>query len=94
MDSSCAINILEGKLNLEHQHAGLVLRFKQLAERSWTIRLTHIYREGNHLADHLANKGHDLDYETHSIRRDDASVLYWARYDAMGCAEQRLIRAL
>ncbi|CAN1760045.1 Putative ribonuclease H protein At1g65750 [Linum perenne] len=39
MDSSCAIKLLEGKLNLEHQHAGLVLRFKQLTERSWTIRL-------------------------------------------------------
>ncbi|CAN1191383.1 Putative ribonuclease H protein At1g65750 [Linum perenne] len=94
MDSSCSINMLEGKSNLEHQHAGLVLRFKQLAERSWTIRLTHIYREGNHLADHLANKGHDLDYGTHTIRRDDDSVLYWARYDAMGCEEQRLICAL
>ncbi|CAN1140993.1 Putative ribonuclease H protein At1g65750 [Linum perenne] len=94
MDSSCAISILDGKLNLEHQHTGLVLRFKQLAERSWTIQLTHIYREGNHLADHLANKGHDLDYGTHSIRQDEASVLYWARYDAMGCAEQRLISAM
>ncbi|CAN1144840.1 hypothetical protein LINPERPRIM_LOCUS16846, partial [Linum perenne] len=53
-----------------------------------------IYREGNHLADHLANKGHDLTYGTHSIGRDEASVLYWARYDAMGCAEQRAICVL
>ncbi|CAN1766599.1 Putative ribonuclease H protein At1g65750 [Linum perenne] len=94
MDSLCAISILEGGFNLEHQHAGQVLRFRQLRERDWTIRLTHIYREGNHLADYLANKGHSLAYGTHSIRPDDAMVLYWARYDFMGCEESRMIRAM
>ncbi|CAN1182976.1 Putative ribonuclease H protein At1g65750 [Linum perenne] len=93
MDSSCAISILNGQLNLEHQHAGLVLRLRRLLERRWRVRIIHIFREGNHLADHIANRGHDLNFGIHTMRLDDATIQQWARYDLMGCSETRRVRS-
>ncbi|CAN1849896.1 hypothetical protein LINPERHAP1_LOCUS39581 [Linum perenne] len=38
-------------------------------ERKWKVTLKHIYRETNHFADALANKGHGADLETHTYIR-------------------------
>ncbi|CAN1139749.1 hypothetical protein LINPERPRIM_LOCUS23849 [Linum perenne] len=32
-----------------------------------SVRLKHIYREVNFMADHLANKGHNLTFGVHSL---------------------------
>ncbi|CAN1323346.1 Putative ribonuclease H protein At1g65750 [Linum perenne] len=70
------------------------MRFRHILKRSWTVRVTHIFREGNHMADHLANRGQGLNFGTHTMRLDDNTIQYWARYDAVGCEESRMIRAL
>ncbi|CAN1167702.1 Putative ribonuclease H protein At1g65750 [Linum perenne] len=76
VDSACAVALLNGNWNLEHQHACLLDRFKQLIARPWRICVKHIYREGNHLADYLARTGHALPLGTHDIAQSDAQLSY------------------
>ncbi|CAN1337343.1 hypothetical protein LINPERPRIM_LOCUS37570, partial [Linum perenne] len=61
---------------LEHQHAPIVLQYRRLKERNWTVVLKHIFREENHLADALADKGHSSSWGTHTINCDDSTVRY------------------
>ncbi|CAN1165600.1 Putative ribonuclease H protein At1g65750 [Linum perenne] len=90
-DSMCAIKLLADAGNREHQHAAIVRKFKHLTERNWRVNIKHIYREANHLADCLANKGHALELGTHSVNRSEANVLYWSSYDVVGSAEPRRV---
>ncbi|CAN1354950.1 Putative ribonuclease H protein At1g65750 [Linum perenne] len=57
-NSACAIQLLSNSGNRGHQHASLVLQFDELRRRDWEVKIQHIYREGNCLADHLANIGY------------------------------------
>ncbi|CAN1146791.1 Putative ribonuclease H protein At1g65750 [Linum perenne] len=90
-DSTCAIHLLTEEGNRDHQHAAVVRKYRHLVERNWRVNVKHIYREANHLADALANKGHTLELGTHSMERTDRSVIYWETYDSVGGAEPRRI---
>ncbi|CAN0859778.1 hypothetical protein LINGRAHAP2_LOCUS7759 [Linum grandiflorum] len=50
-----AITILAKDSKLDHQHAALVLQFKEIYRRHWEVHLFHSYREANNVVDYLAN---------------------------------------
>ncbi|CAN0826718.1 Putative ribonuclease H protein At1g65750 [Linum grandiflorum] len=79
-DSVAAISILTKDSELDHQHAALVLQFKELCNRQLEVHLSHIYREANYVADYLANLGHSLSYGN------------WLHYDIIGVSMPRLVR--
>ncbi|CAN1339270.1 Putative beta-glucosidase 41 [Linum perenne] len=56
LDSLCAVQLLTDMGNLEHQHATIVSRYRSLLHRAWNLKVVHIYREGNCLADSLASR--------------------------------------
>ncbi|CAN1185855.1 Putative ribonuclease H protein At1g65750 [Linum perenne] len=91
VDSACAVALLNGSWNLEHQHACILDRFRQLSARPWRVRVYHIYREGNHLVDFLARKGHELPMGVHNVAHTDAQLVYWGRYDIVGGSESRRV---
>ncbi|CAN0899108.1 Putative ribonuclease H protein At1g65750 [Linum grandiflorum] len=64
-DSMAAIDILAKDLDLDHQHAALVLQFKEFCSRQWEVHLSHIYREAHNATDYLVNLGHSLTYGLH-----------------------------
>ncbi|CAN1804498.1 Putative ribonuclease H protein At1g65750 [Linum perenne] len=92
-DSAVVVKLVSKDALGEHQHATLVSRLRNLIQRSWQVSVKFIYREANHLADSLANKGHDLALGVHSIDSSESSVLYWAKYDLVGGSESRTIFA-
>ncbi|CAN0861052.1 hypothetical protein LINGRAHAP2_LOCUS8109 [Linum grandiflorum] len=47
---------------LVHQHAALVMQFKEICRRQWEVHLSHINREANNAADFLTNLGHSFTY--------------------------------
>ncbi|CAN1155704.1 hypothetical protein LINPERHAP2_LOCUS20557, partial [Linum perenne] len=49
--------------NSRHNH--ILLQIRQLIERDWTVKVTHIYRERTRVADLLAHLGHDLSLGSH-----------------------------
>ncbi|CAN1177697.1 Putative ribonuclease H protein At1g65750 [Linum perenne] len=91
IDSTCVIKILSKEGSLNHQHVVAVGRIKSILQRDWTVNFMHIYREENCLADHLPNKGHDLNLDVHTIDTAKKMVLYWARYDLFGDFEARSV---
>ncbi|CAN1152638.1 Putative ribonuclease H protein At1g65750 [Linum perenne] len=59
--------------------------------RDWEVILKHIYREGNHAADYLANLGHQLSIGLHLIPTSDCNLGYHLLYDSLGISEPRNI---
>ncbi|CAN0904913.1 Putative ribonuclease H protein At1g65750, partial [Linum grandiflorum] len=90
-DSRAAIAILAKDSELDHQHAALVLRFKELCNRQWEVQISHIYREANYAADYLANLGHSLSYGMHLFDSLDRGLSYWLHYDLIGVSTPRLV---
>ncbi|CAI0459471.1 unnamed protein product [Linum tenue] len=84
LDSQTAITLLQDTGSHSHQHASLTLAFQSLLRREWEVRITHIYREANFLADCLAHKGHSLSPGYHPIALSDLDVSRWALFDSVG----------
>ncbi|CAN1835923.1 Putative ribonuclease H protein At1g65750 [Linum perenne] len=89
MDSSVAINLFLATEEPMHQHAGEVLRFRELRTLGWSINIRHVYREGNKVADFLANRGHDFPFGSHSFPLSDCNLSYFLRYDCLDISEPR-----
>ncbi|CAN0903393.1 Putative ribonuclease H protein At1g65750 [Linum grandiflorum] len=90
-DSLAASKLLQQRDNPDHQHASLVLQFQQLLRREWEVKLFHVYREGNCLADHLAGRGHGLPLGTHPVDVCDPAVASWIAYDRLRSSQPRLV---
>ncbi|CAN0922217.1 hypothetical protein LINGRAHAP2_LOCUS32977 [Linum grandiflorum] len=56
----------------DHRHANLVMQYQEFLRRDWEVQLSHIYREGNFMADHWALRGHSLPFGSHDI---DVSII-------------------
>ncbi|CAN1182845.1 hypothetical protein LINPERPRIM_LOCUS31788, partial [Linum perenne] len=59
LDSICVSRLLSKVGNVYYQHSSIVEKFRILMNQDWRVKLIHIFREGNFLADYLANMGHD-----------------------------------
>ncbi|CAI0378945.1 unnamed protein product [Linum tenue] len=91
LDSTTAINILSSHDHTEHRYRNLVLQFQGLIQRNWEVRISHIYREGNKVADFLANTGHSVSIGYHVFESSDSGLTYWILYDVLGISQTRLI---
>ncbi|CAN0843550.1 hypothetical protein LINGRAHAP2_LOCUS3902, partial [Linum grandiflorum] len=58
MDSSCAMSFLLGDPPYDARHKSCIIEARQLLTRDWEVVTSHIYREGNIVADLLAHYGH------------------------------------
>ncbi|CAN1165503.1 Putative ribonuclease H protein At1g65750 [Linum perenne] len=90
-DSACAVQLLQNTRNFDHQHASLILQFEELFRRDWEVKIQHVYREGNFLADHLSNIGHLFPFGLHLIDGSTPAVAHWIAYDRMRSAQSRLV---
>ncbi|CAN1123825.1 Putative ribonuclease H protein At1g65750 [Linum perenne] len=85
MDSQAAIAILMDKSDtITHQHALEVYEFREWLGRDWVLKLKHVYREANQVADFLASHGHTLPRGCHSVPMSNCNLIYHVRYDCMG----------
>ncbi|CAL1375573.1 unnamed protein product [Linum trigynum] len=91
LDSTTAINILTSQDQIEHRYHNLVLQFQRLLQQNWEVKISHIYREGNKVADFLANKGHSASIGFHIFESADPGLNFWILYDVLGITQNRLI---
>ncbi|CAN1805793.1 hypothetical protein LINPERHAP1_LOCUS27658 [Linum perenne] len=91
IDFICAVKLLSTTTYLDHQHTTIVCQYRRLLERNWKVTLKHIYREANHFADVLANKGHGIDLGTHTVKCTDSIIKHYEQYDLMRESETLLI---
>ncbi|CAN0824496.1 Putative ribonuclease H protein At1g65750, partial [Linum grandiflorum] len=85
-DSRTAISILSKDSELRHQHAALVIQFKE-----WEVTLNHIYREANCAADYLANLDHFLMFGLHIVNLPDRGLSHWFRYKIINVSLTRSV---
>ncbi|CAN1811144.1 Putative ribonuclease H protein At1g65750 [Linum perenne] len=90
-DSRAAVSILQKGVGMQHQHKALVAEFANLSSREWEVNLSHVYREANCAADHLANLGHSFSVGLYLFDFPDVSLSYWLRYDLIGVALPRVL---
>ncbi|CAL1366987.1 unnamed protein product [Linum trigynum] len=84
LDSRTTMSLLKDSGQHNHQHANLTLSFQALLRRDWIVRITHIYRESNFLADCLAHKGHSLTPGFHFVPVSDPDICHWTLFDSVG----------
>ncbi|CAN1787383.1 Putative ribonuclease H protein At1g65750 [Linum perenne] len=84
MDSRVALDLLWATGVQTHQHAGEIHALRCLISRDWEVSFSHVYREGNHAADFLANIGHSLPFGFHVFPTTDCNLGYFLRRDCMG----------
>ncbi|XP_057419026.1 uncharacterized protein LOC130713258 [Lotus japonicus] len=68
-DSSVAVQLVTLGCDPWHPYGGLVGQIRAWMERAWEVRVVHVRREANQVADCLANMAHDLTLGIHVIER-------------------------
>ncbi|CAN1777220.1 Putative ribonuclease H protein At1g65750, partial [Linum perenne] len=91
LDSTAAISLLLSEEDPSHQHATEVLKFRGLQRRNCTIRVRHVYREGNKAVDYLACRGHDFPFGAHVFPSLDSNLGHILRHDCLGISEPRFV---
>ncbi|CAI0548092.1 unnamed protein product, partial [Linum tenue] len=89
LDFQCAVQLLQGETSDDHPYAACISRFRELCSRSWSVKVSHIYREGNVCADYLASRGLSLPFGCHLIPTSDPLLSYWTLYDCQGVSIPR-----
>lgn len=74
-----------------HPCAALVKSIRTLLSRAWNIRITHVRREGNRLADWLADYSHSLPLGLHKLERPPAGCGEILMHDIIGVGFPRRI---
>ncbi|CAN0854912.1 Putative ribonuclease H protein At1g65750 [Linum grandiflorum] len=91
LDSSCALAFLLGDPPDDAKHRSCIREARQLLARDWKVITSHIYREGNSVADLLAYHGHSLDFGFHILSSLPRSVVDSIQADMAGIVFPRFI---
>ncbi|CAL1414282.1 unnamed protein product [Linum trigynum] len=88
---SCTTKALIENATPQHPHYTLVAEIRRWLEQAWLVRIEHVYREANYVADHLASVGHSLPIGVHGIQVPSSTLCYWLYFDIAGIQTPRLI---
>ncbi|CAN1136577.1 Putative ribonuclease H protein At1g65750 [Linum perenne] len=65
LDSVAAVTAILGDQDEDSRHGRTLDTINELRRRNWQVTISHIFREGNNVADLLAHHGHTLDFCLH-----------------------------
>ncbi|CAN1152491.1 Putative ribonuclease H protein At1g65750, partial [Linum perenne] len=65
LDSLAAVTAILGEQEEDIRHGRTLESISELRRRNWEVTISHIFREGNRVADLLAHHGHSLDFDIH-----------------------------
>ena len=63
LDSILTISLIRKGVDKKHPYALVIVKIQELLGRDWWVHMSHIFWEGNHTADCIANLGHSLQLE-------------------------------
>ncbi|CAI0545960.1 unnamed protein product [Linum tenue] len=87
LDSLCAVQLLRSLDSPDHQQAAIIQRFRELLTHQWEVVVSHIFREGNKCANHLASRGHLLPLGYHPNSYSDPILCNFIMYNCQGLSE-------
>ncbi|CAN1828453.1 Putative ribonuclease H protein At1g65750 [Linum perenne] len=64
-DSIAVVGSIHDAPDEDARHSATVLQIHELLNREWEVKTSHVFREGNRVADLLAHLGHSLEWDTH-----------------------------
>ncbi|CAN1830427.1 hypothetical protein LINPERHAP1_LOCUS32848 [Linum perenne] len=65
LDSLPAVTTILGTQEEDSRHGRTLDSIYELRSRNWEVTISHIFREGNRVADLLAHHGHTLEFGFH-----------------------------
>ncbi|XP_019094473.1 PREDICTED: uncharacterized protein LOC109129898 [Camelina sativa] len=92
VDSLLVVGLLKSGISSAHPLSFLVRLCQSFVSRDWLVRINHVYREANRLADGLANYAFSLQLGFHSFNSCPDVVCEILREDAVGTVVSRAVR--
>ncbi|CAI0389214.1 unnamed protein product [Linum tenue] len=89
-DSNTAVTLI-ASATTNHPHYTTVAEIRRWLERPWQVKIEHVYREANFVADYLASLGHSLAVGMHVFDVPSTMLLYWLYFDRVGVQTPRLV---
>ncbi|CAA7051415.1 unnamed protein product [Microthlaspi erraticum] len=89
IDSELVVGFLTTGIGSSHPLSFLVHLCHGFIKRDWEVRISHVYREANHLADGLANYAFTLALGLHSFVEAPRDVISILQDDVLGSAYPR-----
>ncbi|CAL9021386.1 unnamed protein product [Prunus brigantina] len=90
-DSLSVVSLIAQACNHAHPLFCLIEDCKLLLKRNWRCNVSHIYREQNRAADHLANLGYELPLGLHIYESAPISLSSFLLDDEIGRAQSRAV---
>ncbi|CAL1353630.1 unnamed protein product [Linum trigynum] len=90
-DSQLAIQLINDRHDPVHPYATLLSSIRRRISRDWLVRISHVYREGNRVADWLSKHSLVYPYGVHELAHPPAGLLSILRDDVQGVAFQRRV---
>ncbi|CAN1122765.1 Putative ribonuclease H protein At1g65750 [Linum perenne] len=94
MDSLAAVAAVYGDTARNLRHERTLRSIKELRQRNWETSVSHIFREGNVVADLLAHHGHSLDFGIHTDCTYPSEVRSAIWNDSCGISFPRFINII
>lgn len=92
-DSLTSVNLVKRGCSLTQTYYNLVQSILELCGRSWQVHITHSHREGNRVADILANDGACSGFYTTVLNSPPQHIVNTLRDDTSGASMPRLVAA-
>ncbi|CAN1732114.1 Putative ribonuclease H protein At1g65750, partial [Linum perenne] len=90
LDSKAAIDAINGDPSSAGRHCQTLQRIRNLCNREWEVVVTHIFREGNRVADLLAHQGHSLAFGCYHLAVCNPDIRFALFSDCIGTSIPRM----
>ncbi|CAN0890760.1 Putative ribonuclease H protein At1g65750, partial [Linum grandiflorum] len=91
LDSQCVVDALLGDPPDDFRHSSCIREARNLLRRTWDVTVSHIFCEGNRVADALAHYGHSRPLGLHTLSCLSSDVISCLRADSFGVVLPRMI---
>ncbi|CAL1391363.1 unnamed protein product [Linum trigynum] len=89
-ESKTAIQLLESATST-HPHFMVVSEIRHILQRDWQVRIEHVFRDGNAMANFLASTDHSAPPGIHIINQPSIMLRYWLIFDRTGIETPRFV---
>ncbi|KAJ7971564.1 Ribonuclease H [Quillaja saponaria] len=90
-DSSAMLELISKGSTTYHPHFPIIQECRNLISKYWSIQLGHVYREGNYVADWLANLRVSLQIGYHLWDKPPDGLSLLLLHDILGIAQCRIV---
>ena len=92
VDSMLVVNWLKKVSACDSNQANLIHICLDFLRRNWEVQISHIYREGNQLADYLVNKALHIERGIQVLNNAPADVFQLLHNDIVGVPWERYVK--